>query len=151
MRSALSLVLVLAFLAGGCTGPANTGATIHSGAAAARPAQLDTSTTQVSEQELYRVSFTVDEEPLSINKLHTWKLHIETMDGQPVDGAAVSVEGGMPEHNHGLPTQPQVTAGSDGDYFVEGMKFQMPGWWTVTVVVNAAGQEDRATFNLVLK
>ena len=29
-------------------------------------------------------------------------------------------------------------------------KFQMPGWWTVTVVVAAGDQQDSATFNLLL-
>jgi hypothetical protein len=61
------------------------------------------------------------------------------------------VDGGMPQHNHGMPTQPQVTPLGSGDYRVEGMKFQMPGHWVVTVAVDAEGQQDTATFNLQLR
>ena len=72
--------------------------------------------------------------------------------GEAVTGATVTVEGDMPEHGHGFPTEPEVTGEkAPGVYLVEGMKFSMPGWWTVTLIVSAGGHEDRATFNLDLK
>jgi hypothetical protein len=37
-----------------------------------------------------------------------------------------------------------------GTYLVEGMKFQMHGWWTVTFAISAAGKSDMVTFNLRL-
>ena len=37
-----------------------------------------------------------------------------------------------------------------GDYLVEGMKFNMPGYWEVTFTVTAAAGSDAATFDLVL-
>ncbi|MCB0048163.1 MAG: FixH family protein, partial [Caldilinea sp.] len=78
-------------------------------------------------------------------------LHVETPEGAPVDDAVIAVSGGMPEHNHGMPTEPQVTeALGNGDYRVEGMQFQMGGWWTITFVIDAAGQQDSVTFNLKL-
>ena len=37
---------------------------------------------------------------------------------------------GMPDHDHGLPTQPQVTSRlENGDYLLEGVRFHMPGKW----------------------
>ena len=58
----------------------------------------------------------------------------------------------MPEHNHGMPTQPQVTESQGGgNYRVEGMQFQMGGLWTVTFVIEAGGVQDTVTFNLQLK
>ena len=154
----IALALAAALLIGGCGGPAAQTAPTQPGAVT-RPAQLDMAMTQMSARGLYRIRYAADEEPVTINKLHTWTVHIETADGAAVDGADVSVDGGMPEHNHGLPTKPQVTPVGGGDYRVEGLKFQMPGWWTVTVTVTVtsaaregaegAGQ-DSATFNLLL-
>lgn len=150
----LQIIFLLALLAlAGCTAEA-TPAAVHGGVT--RPAQIDTGTTQLSQQGLYRVSYQADLDPIPINTLHAWTLLIETAAGEPVAGATVGVEGGMPEHNHGMPTQPIVTEGDTagdggaGSYRVEGMKFQMPGWWTVTVTVEAGGQKDSAVFHLLL-
>jgi hypothetical protein len=118
--------------------------------AAAQAANLDLSTTQASAQGLYTITYKSDLDPVAINQLHTWTLHVEDAAGAPLDGATVTVDGGMPAHNHGMPTQPIVSPLGSGDYRVEGMKFQMPGHWTITVVVDAAGQQDTATFNLIL-
>ena len=52
----------------------------------------------------------------------------------------IQVSGDMPEHRHGMPTQPQVTQNlGGGDYLVEGMRFQMGGWWAVTFAIDADG------------
>jgi hypothetical protein len=79
-------------------------------------------------------------------------LHVETPDGQPVENASVLVEGGMPQHGHGLPTNPQVTEYlGNGDYLVEGMRFQMTGFWEVKFVINSGEQSDSITFNVDIK
>lgn len=120
------------------------------GEASAPPAGLDTSI--LTDQELFRVSYSSNEEPLPLNQIHSWTLHVETADGQPVESAEISIDGGMPQHGHGLPTRPQVTENlGGGDYLVEGMKFQMPGWWEVRFDISAGGQSDTVTFNLVLE
>jgi nitrogen fixation protein FixH len=118
--------------------------------AAAQATDLDLATTQVSAQGLYTVTYKSELDPITINQLHTWTLRVEDAAGAPLDGATVTVDGGMPAHNHGMPTQPIVTSQGSGDYRVEGMKFQMPGHWIITVAVDAAGQQDTATFNLML-
>ena len=58
----------------------------------------------------------------------------------------ITVDGGMPQHGHGLPTKPRVTrALGNGDHLVEGMKFNMGGWWVVKFRVNATrGQPTRS-------
>ncbi len=112
----------------------------------------DTSTTGLTEQGLFRVSYTSDKNPLPLNQIHSWKLHIETADGQPVDNAQISVDGGMPQHGHGLPTRPQITENlGGGDYRMEGVRFQMLGWWEVRLTINANGQSDSITFNIILE
>lgn len=76
-----------------------------------------------------------DGEP-QINRIHSWVLHIESVSGEPVEGATVEVSGGMPEHNHGLPTRPRITEElGGGDYRLGGMRFHMAGYWEIKVTV----------------
>ena len=87
-----------------------------------------------------------------INVVHEWVLHIEAPDGGPVEGATVTIDGDMPAHGHGMPTRPQVTADlGGGDYRVEGMSFQMGGYWIIDVTITAAGQTDLIRFGLELR
>ena len=116
------------------------------------PADLDLATTRLSNAGAYRVSYTPRRGPIAINQIHAWTLHVATPDGQPVTDAAIAVDGDMPQHGHGLPTQPQVTQNlGNGDYLVEGMKFQMGGWWVVDFTIDAAGRHDAVRFNMILK
>lgn len=116
------------------------------------PNNLDTSTSRRSDDGLFQVSWSSDADVPPLNQIHTWTLHIETADGQPVEGATILVDGGMPQHGHGLPTNPQVTEDlGGGDYRLEGMRFQMPGFWEVRFNISANGQDDSITFNLILE
>jgi len=116
------------------------------------PDSLDTSAARLTDANLFQVSWTSDPAVPPLNNIHTWILHIETADGKPLEGAEILVDGGMPQHGHGLPTRPEVTADlGGGDYRVEGMKFQMPGYWEVRFNIRADGQADAVTFNLILE
>jgi hypothetical protein len=115
------------------------------------PSDLDYSTTRVSEHEAFRVSYTTSDGIVPVNKIHQWTLHVETMNGQPIENATITVDGDMPQHGHGLPTHPQVTKHlGDGNYLVEGMKFQMGGWWLMDFMISANGQTDVVHFNIML-
>jgi hypothetical protein len=86
-----------------------------------------------------------------INVVHEWVIHVETVAGEPVEGATVRLNGDMPAHGHGMPTQPEVTADlGDGDYRVEGMAFQMGGYWIIDVTVTVGSQTDLIRFGLEL-
>ena len=149
-RIGILTILTAGILLTGCSSvmPAAMGSMDMAGA----PADLDYAVERLSDRGLFTVRYASELDPVSINEVHVWNLHVETADGQPVDDATITVGGGMPEHNHGMPTQPEVTGYlGDGNYRVEGMKFQMPGWWTVTFAIVAAGQEDAVTFNLNLQ
>jgi len=116
------------------------------------PDGLDLSATRLSAQGAYRISYVSRRNPIPLNQIHTWTIHIESASGRPVERAAVSVDGKMPQHFHGLPTRPQVTKElGHGDYLVEGLKFHMPGWWVVDFQVDAAGARDIVRFDLVLR
>ena len=77
----------------------------------------------------FRVSYKSKVEPLPLNRIHSWILHVDTLNDKPVGKATISVHGGMPAHKHGLPTQPEVTETGIGDYLMEGLKFSMTGIW----------------------
>lgn len=122
------------------------------GVVAPPPDGLDTSATRRSDQGLFQVTYASAKSPISINQIHAWTVHLETVDGQIVEQAEITVTGGMPQHGHGLPTQPQMTETlGNGDFLVEGLKFNMSGWWEVTFHITANSQSDSITFNLVLK
>jgi hypothetical protein len=116
------------------------------------PSDLDLSTQLPTAQQHFIVSYTPSVTPPPINQLHTWTIQVTTPDGQPVEGATIAVDGDMPQHGHGLPTRPRVTRYlGDGLYLVEGMKFQMGGWWVADfTVTDAAGLTDTVRFNFIL-
>jgi hypothetical protein len=90
-------------------------------------------------------------EPLRLRKLQTVRMLVLDANGQPVEGARITVDGGMPEHAHGLPTQPRVERSLGGGmYDIEGLRFSMGGWWELKLSIEAAGGADRVTFNLAL-
>ena len=116
------------------------------------PANQDTATSRLSDDGLYQVSWRSDTESVPLNKIHAWTLIIETANGQPVENATIFVDGGMPQHGHGLPTSPKVTEYlGNGEYRVEGLRFQMTGFWEVKFSISTEDQSDTVTFNLDLK
>lgn len=107
---------------------------------------------QTTENGLFTVSAVSHLDPVVINETHTWTLHIETADGEPVTDAEIAVDGGMPAHNHGFPTAPRVTENlGDGDYLLEGMRFNMGGIWVMTLEIRSGDQNDSLTFEFELK
>jgi hypothetical protein len=115
------------------------------------PDNLDLSLDKNSSAGLYRVALIPPAQVPAINQMHSWKVKLATADGVPVDGARFLVDGGMPQHGHGLPTQPRVTGEmGDGMYSLEGMKFSMTGWWEVKLAIDGPQGADKVTFNTVV-
>jgi hypothetical protein len=112
---------------------------------------LDFGKSRVTREGRYRVTVQrPDDVPL--NAFQTWVVHVETMDGKPVTGASLTINGGMPQHGHDLPTRPRMTKElGNGDYRVEGIQFSMPGWWEFQVRVDREAAADTAIFNLALQ
>ena len=115
------------------------------------PADLDLSLDKSSAAGVYRVALVPPAQAPAINQMHSWKVKLATADGVPVRGAKFLVDGGMPQHGHGLPTQPRVTREmGDGTYSLDGMKFSMTGWWEVKLAINGPQGADKVTFNTVV-
>ena len=91
----------------------------------------------------YRINFESSLDPIEINIIHHWIFTVTTPDGEPVTGAEITASGGMPDHNHGLPTAPQMTAElGAGRYRFEGFRFHMTGKWELLVNIDVAGRRD---------
>lgn len=115
------------------------------------PPGLNLSLDRPSAHETYHVAMYSLAEPISINKMHAWEIRLRSPSGEAVSGARIIVDGGMPQHGHGFPTQPRVTRElGDGRYLLEGMKFSMPGWWEIKLKVDAASGTDEITFNTII-
>lgn len=104
-----------------------------------------------SSQNKYILRMQPQAKVIQINQMHAWNLQLSDSQGQPVDQARISISGGMPSHNHGLPTQPQVSSASGhGQYLLEGMRFSMSGWWEIKVQVDAGLGRDTIIFNTII-
>lgn len=105
----------------------------------------------ISASGALRASYTSTVNPVPLNAIHSWTLHLETSAGAPLENAEVLVSGGMPAHNHGLATAPVVTAYlGNGDYRVEGLRFHMQGAWELRVTVTRNNASDMIVIPLTL-
>jgi len=119
--------------------------------AMAPPSDLDLSRSRTTAKGLFAVEIAPENPAFERNALHSWIVTVKTPGGEPVEDAQISVDGGMPQHGHGLPTAPRVTAPlGEGRYRIEGVRFNMSGWWEFKLHVKAAAGEDDVTFNLSL-
>ena len=90
-------------------------------------------------------------EPLRRRQLQKIVVRVADANGRPIDGASISIDGGMPEHMHGLPTRPRVTRSlGSGMYEIEGVRFSMGGWWELKLAIESPAGADNVTFNLSL-
>jgi hypothetical protein len=89
--------------------------------------------------------------PLKPRKMLSLVLTVTDANGRTVNSATLTIGGGMPQHGHGLPTRPRMTrALTPGAYEIEGVRFNMGGWWEFTVTITTDRGEDMVTFNLSL-
>ena len=121
------------------------------GSLVAWPAIADMAGEAESEKGIYRVSFDANVADPPLNVMHEWILTVRTEAGDAVENAEIVVDGGMPAHNHGLPTAPRVTEYlGDGQYRVRGFRFHMRGDWQVSFEIRESDRSDTVTFDLTL-
>lgn len=99
----------------------------------------------------YLVAVEPQVSPVPINRMHSWMLRVTSRDGQPVENALISVSGGMPEHDHGLPTRPEVSRHlGEGRYLLQGLRFHMHGHWQLELHVDDGESSDVVNIDFVL-
>lgn len=108
--------------------------------------------TVMSDNKKYRVTLYSKVFPLPIQKIHSWNVHIETLDGRPVKTATIYIHGGMPVHRHGFPVKPRIKENlGKGNYLIKGVKFNMIGEWEMRINIQEPKRRDRAVFKISLK
>ena len=96
----------------------------------------------------FLVTLKSNTEPIPLNEIHQWLIHVKTSNNQPVENATILIDGGMPVHNHGLPTHPVATEIGGGDYLIDGVKFSMTGDWELWLYISTATLSDKVKVNL---
>ena len=86
----------------------------------------------------------VDPEPVDLGA-NDWTVSILDPSGVALDGCTVTVTPWMPDHGHGS-NEPEGVAGSEaGQYFIEGIEFIMPGFWTASLSATCGEVTDNIT------
>jgi hypothetical protein len=132
------MVLLLALACGGPTVPS---------------AWNDPKPTQL---ERYEVALAVTPDPPPLGELFSVDATVRFLDGQPLEDGTVKLDARMPQHGHGMQTDPVADPGvcdangkckhPGGHYHVDGFKFHMAGDWTITVDVNGPEGPDSTSF-----
>lgn len=154
--TALLLILAACSTGGGdvaapAARPPRAVPTVHMGEAVKR-------TTQAGFYQV-EVRF-VPAEP-KLGELFVAEAVLRDKDGVLIDDGKVALDARMPQHNHGMETDPidlpgacdaaKVCTHAGGVYRTEGFKFHMPGAWTVTVDAVGPRGADSTSFVVEMK
>ena len=111
--------------------------------------QEQTKQSRISSNGRYEVTIESWLKPLKLGRMHAWAANIRTTDGKPVTNASIKVGGGMPIHNHGFPTEPEMTEQVEpGIYLIEGFKFSMSGPWIILLDITVDNKMDTVAFDI---
>jgi hypothetical protein len=107
--------------------------------------------TQLTEKKQFEVKLECESAPSTGVFQNCW-LMLKHLD-ETIESASVFLNGGMPEHHHGLPTAPVVSwSKASHAYIIEGLKFSMPGYWELNFSIEAEElPKDQTTFSLNIK
>ncbi|MCB9675638.1 MAG: FixH family protein [Alphaproteobacteria bacterium] len=118
-------------------------------------APADWGAARATDAGTYRVALKADPVP-AIGDLFTMEATVTSPSGDPVPDAAVVLDARMPQHDHGMMTDPKPDPGdcddagacrhADGVYRSRGFKLHMAGAWTVSVDIDGPAGRDTATF-----
>ena len=90
--------------------------------------------------------------PMRLNQMHYWTLRLTDENKEPVTGATIAIDGGMPGHGHGLPTSPRVSPGDEpGEYILKGLRFNMGGEWLLQFKIEDGERSDQLQFMFLVE
>lgn len=114
--------------------------------AACTPAD-DRNWSHSGQTDSFALRWTSAPSPVPLAADFAWTLRVEDLDGRGVEGADVELAVEMPEHGHGMSVAPVLT--EDGaDYTFAPLRFSMPGWWRLDVVVDAGDGAEELLFDI---
>ena len=103
---------------------------------------VDYARTVVTDLGQWTVTVDSDPDPIPPNDLFSLDV---TVAGEGVSGELfVEVDASMPQHNHGMNTQPETTWVDGERWRTEGMLFHMTGDWRITVAIDDGETYERA-------
>ncbi|MBA2320862.1 MAG: FixH family protein [Deltaproteobacteria bacterium] len=105
----------------------------------------------------YEVTLVTEPDPPVRGELFEVSARFTELDGTPIEDGKVSLDARMPQHNHGMMTDPVDDPGHcdaagakcthpGGVYEASGFKFHMGGEWTITVDVVGPRGPDSTSF-----
>ena len=98
----------------------------------------------------YTLSYAPDPDPIPpVSNFALLLTLTDSASGDPVLGADLELDATMPEHNHGMNTQPPVTEENGGEYRVDGMQFHMSGHWQMEFQIRKDDVVETAVFHAV--
>lgn len=118
------------------------------------PASAPAETTELTDSnKRFQIKFRPDPFPIEAGK--PFLLHVEVglnpiHSPYSMEGPSLNVDAAMPEHRHGMNTQPRVTQAGPGKYEVKGMLLHMSGRWELYFDVVEGPVTHRATHVLEL-
>lgn len=114
------------------------------GSAPAAPPKLD----GPGKGKVFNFALTLDPPAPPMGSMFKLEAKITDASGKPLTNAKVKLDATMPEHGHGMTTQPEIKELGDGRYVAEGMKLHMPGRWVFTADADAdARGADNVSFD----
>ncbi len=112
--------------------------------------------TRPTQSGLYVVALSFDPSAPEVGALFRAEARVTSRDGTPLEAGKVALDARMPQHNHGMETDPVDLPGvcdaagacthPGGLFQTDGFKFHMPGAWTVTVEVTGPRGPDTTSF-----
>jgi hypothetical protein len=152
MRWVSAAIVVTLFLFGPMSGRSIPEESGMAGPAQVIPPDLDTGREALSEGGNYRVGYRVAGGVVPFDRLHDWLLSITDKNGKPVEKVRLEIANSMPGHPHGAKTAPRMTRHiKGGKHLVEGMYFNMRGWWSTKITIKQGDLTDRVEFNNIVK
>ena len=88
---------------------------------------------------------------MALNKIQHWNVELTTLRNTPIVAAKILIDGGMPAHAHGLPTEPVVEHVNENVYTIKGLKFSMAGVWMLFIDINTKAMTYRLTLEFDLQ
>lgn len=85
-------------------------------------------------------------EPVDLGA-NDWTVSISDLSGVAIEGCTLTVTPWMPDHGHGSNEPEGIPGSEDGQYFIEGIEFIMPGYWTASLSATCGEVTD----NVILR
>jgi|688.fasta_scaffold02207_18 DNA-binding beta-propeller fold protein YncE len=103
-----------------------------------------------SAQHRYRIHYKASQWPPSVGETLAIEAHLVPLEELTKEPALV-LDGGMPEHGHGLPRDTRATRLGDRHWKFEGLRLHMGGRWRLYFDIHEGAHTERAEWEVVLE